>query len=143
MTNETVLEPNQVMLQKNAVSHTASESIMIEVYLFSLSLAGAYKHLGAAEFFKQKLSYLNKYLLAQPIFLNLSSAQQYAKFIGDDYLIIKAKVPESFIEGQSHALVLKTHLLNSSHVQGIYLGWEKPAIFIENLVTIELDNSLL
>jgi hypothetical protein len=84
------------------------------------------------QFFTKDLDNLLNTTKNQPIFFSLENALQYARFVSNHYIILKACVSETAIVGQSQALFVKSDVLIPSQVYGCYPGWEDGRIYYRN-----------
>lgn len=71
-------------------------------------------------FFKRVVFNLDRYLSKQSIFCNKEAAINYARFFNESYVILRAFVLETAIQGQNGQLTLKSGYLTKHHLHGFY-----------------------
>lgn len=75
-----------------------------------------------------------------PVFLQLETARQYARFMGRRHIILETYIDELHIEGKSQMLSIKTSVLSPSHTPGYYLAHSDQDIFYPNPAMIRQRN---
>lgn len=135
MTNNNIvnsLDAVQPPAAKVVAKNSASAAKLVTIYLFypypsKRKINNDFKH-----FFLKDLNNLLNTTKNQPIFFSLENALQYARFVSNHYVILKACVSETAIIGQSQALFVKSDVLVPSRVYGCYPGLEDGRVYYRN-----------
>lgn len=83
-------------------------------------------------FFIGQAQRLKRRTAQMPIFLQERMAIRHGRFRHVPYVVFKLIVPESAITGRTQSLMVKTEVICPQTIQGCYLGWESPELFLNN-----------
>jgi len=89
---------------------------LIEVYLLINSMQDAGEQTSFEDFFEKELSDIGRLQRCPRIFLTLQSALYYSRFLGNNYSVLRAFVPDAAIEARGNELTLKQGMVDKSHV---------------------------
>lgn len=84
------------------------------------------------ELFRKSYSQLEQQLTMHPIFLNITHAVQYSRFMGNNHSILKLFVPESAIVADEVTFSLKHGVVSSNHIHGYFPNFEQNDDYCEN-----------
>ena len=104
----------------------------ITVYVFVDVADSEWDHRVSERFFSPGQANWQQRVLLQPVFLDLQQAFDYIRFIGQDYVIIKALLPDSAVLGDVNGLKLKPGFLNLPRCQGLFMGWDPDKVYLQN-----------
>jgi len=104
----------------------------IEIYILVSGLKDLAKKKRFDEFFDKTLEDVSSIQVSPRVFLTLHSATHYNRFLGNDYAVLKAFVPEMAIEGHGNELILKDGYIHKSHVHSCIPNWVKSQKAFDN-----------
>ncbi len=109
-----------------------SESNITAVYLFHPFKTKRQVNQDVEKIFTKEIDSIVASCLKQPVFFSIDNAIQYGRFMSGNYVVLKAYVHETAIEGKSQALYLKNNSVNKIQVHGCYPDWGKGKIYYRN-----------
>lgn len=104
--------------------------LSIEVYLFLPKSSKAIKTRNLRGFFDQlPILVLEE---GSQVFLNKQNAWQHGRFLQKNFLVLRAFVPHTAIQGKSEGLTLKKNSITKAHIHGYFPNLAKNNLYIEN-----------
>lgn len=105
----------------------------IAVYVFCPNLDVREAKRPTEYLFKEGVPDLQQRISDQPIFLDVDSALQYARFMGENHVVLKAYVDESAVAGHSHhKLIIRENSINHDQIHGCYISAHDSNAYHEN-----------